>query len=183
MLFPYSVYEIKDIQEQEDYYKIYLNYIGKYKEKINQSKIFCSHKDFMKEIKEIDLVFNLANSICRLGVKKKDYFLRASGFCCLIPLPKKKIPVLITSYHAFNMCDIENNTMIQAEYMDRFTSFKINKSNKIYYNEFYDLAIIEIAENNDMYEHMYFLDVDEDLQRFKRNEKHISKEMDMHSSI
>jgi hypothetical protein len=32
LLFPFSFYEISDIQRKENYYEIYLNYLGKYKE-------------------------------------------------------------------------------------------------------------------------------------------------------
>ena len=101
LLFPYSVYEIDDIQKTEKFYKIYLNYIGKYKEIIhleNKPKIIESFKNdiYIKKLK-IGSLFCLKNGLCRINIKSRNCY--CSGFCCLIGISNNKIPVLITCYH------------------------------------------------------------------------------------
>ena len=171
LLFPYSVYEINDIQKQENFYKIYLNYIGKYKKKVyfkKKSDLFFSFEfnSFMNLIEEASFL-NHKNSFCRISLEKNGHSKWASGFCCLVPLPNKKIkiPVLITCNHVLSQDDIKNNKNFQIEYMNKHTSFNfiISKFNKIYCNDFYHITIIEIGKNSDIYQQMKFMDIDEDI--------------------
>ena len=171
MLFPYSVYEINDIQKQENYYKIYLNYIGKYRKKVyfkKKSDLFSlfEFNSFINLIEEASFL-NHKNSFCRISLEKNGHSIWATGFCCLIPLPNKKIkiPVLITCNHVLSHNYIKNNKNFQIEYMNKNTSFNfiISKFNKVYCNEFYDITIIEIGKNSDIYQQMKFMDIDEDI--------------------
>ena len=58
LLFPFSVYEISTFVYKENYYEIYLNYLGKYKELFNfknQTDLYNSIFN-SKFIKELELV-------------------------------------------------------------------------------------------------------------------------------
>ena len=167
LLFPYSIYEIDDIQKTEKYYKIYLNYIGKYKEIIhfkNKSKDIESFENniYSKQLEIISLL-SQSNGLCRISIKSGNIY--GSGFCCLIGKPNNKIPVLITCNHILDENVLKNNAEILVFYLKKDAEFlcKIDKYNKIYFNEKYDITIIEIEKNSDIYKQMEFMEIDDNI--------------------
>ena len=173
LLFPFSVYEINKIKKSNNFYKIYINYLGKYKEIFNiqnQTKLYNSiiNSNFMKKLELAGLLVPIwlaKKCLCKIIIK--NCCRRGSGFCCSIPLPneKTKIPVLMTCNHVLGEEELRMGNEIIAKYDDGNVEIrlKINKNSKIYTNKNLDVTIIEIKENIDIKNNMIFMDIDEDI--------------------
>ena len=175
LLFPFSIYEINDVIKKNNYYEIYLNYLGKYKELFhfkNQTDLYNSifQSKFIKELELAGLsmpIWLAKKSLCKIILNKNSIGdIRASGFCCLIPLKNKKtkIPVLIANNHLLNESNITIGNKIVLEY-DEINKYVliIDKSIKIYTSREYDITIIEMKNYNDISNKLIFMDIDEDI--------------------
>ena len=175
LLFPFSVYEINnDIRKKENYYEIYLNYLGKYKELFqfkDETDLYNSifESKFIKELELAGLfsqIWLAKKSLCRIELNFNFYKKYASGFCCSIPLAgKKKIHVLITVNHVLEKESLENGTQILIYYDNskKKINMTINKNSKIYINQTYDITIIEIGKEYVEYKELIFMDIDDDI--------------------
>ena len=176
LLFPFSVYEIGDVKSKGNYYEIYLNYLGKYKELFsfkNQTDLYNSlfKSKFIKELELVGLctpIWLAKKSLCKISIKEKFGPIIGSGFCCLIPFKNMKIPVLIAANHLLNEEKLKIGNKIVIEYDDN-EGFIISISNnsKIFINREYDITIIEIKEDNYQFNKLIFMDIDEDIFKSK----------------
>ena len=74
LLFPFSIYEISDVKNMGNYYEIYLNYLGKYKELFsfqNQTDLYNSifQSKFVKELELVGLatpIWLAKKSLCKI---------------------------------------------------------------------------------------------------------------------
>ena len=83
------------------------------------------------------------NSICRINNHGKG-----TGFFVNIPYKSKFLPVLITTNHAINQDDIQNNKIISLYLNNGKMSIKLDNNRLRYTNEKLDTTIIEIKEND-----------------------------------
>ena len=104
----------------------------------------------------------LKKCICK--IKKVN----GTGFFCIIPCKENNIRALITNYHVINHNYIENNAIIELTINDDKTNVDIiiSEDRKIYLNEEYDIAIIEI-KNKDKINN--FLNSDDDYLKLDDN--------------
>ena len=107
----------------------------------------------------------MANNIYKININSE----KGTGFFTKIPINDKLIiPGLITNYHVINKeyldkkNEIAVNLYNNEENINKDESKKIKVKNKvIYYNEIYDVTIIELDENEDgKYE---YLELDENI--------------------
>ena len=175
LLFPFSIYEINDVIKKNNYYEIYLNYLGKYKELFHfesQTDLYNSIFLQSKFIKELELaglsmpIWLAKKSLCKIVLNNENHYgMRGSGFCCLIPLTNKKtkIPVLIANNHLLSEENLTIGNKISLEYNDNYKYFLIiDKNTKIYTSRKYDITIIEM-KNYDISNQLIFIDIDEDI--------------------
>ena len=95
----------------------------------------------------------MANNIYKININSE----KGTGFFTKIPINDKLIiPGLITNYHVINKeyldkkNEIAVNLYNNEENINKDESKKIKVKNKvIYYNEIYDVTIIELDENQD----------------------------------
>ena len=106
---------------------------------------------------------NMNNNIGRMN-PDDQYYIICSGFCCLIPLANKnkKIPVLIT---CINKEAFIYGKQISIQYDNGNQKFQMNitDSSKIYSNDAYGITIIEMENDNEKYNQLIFMDIDEDI--------------------
>ena len=165
LLFPFSFYEINRIEEKDNYYEIYLNYLGKYKKLYNiidKSQVLnvIPETDFVKELESLGLlkpIWKTKKSVCRTFI---DDSMHASGLLCNINFSNgKSIRVLITISYLFRgeyLNDKNNYVKIENEH----SIYKIVFGNrKIYNSQDYRITIIEIKPNK--LEGKTFLELDE----------------------
>jgi len=82
LLFPFSVYEISDFFDKNNYYEIYLNYLGKYKELFhfkNQTDLYNSifNSKFIRELELVGLsspIWLAKKSLCKIKVSGVDLY-------------------------------------------------------------------------------------------------------------
>ena len=172
LLFPYSIYEINNIIKKDDYYEIYINYLGKYRDIFHYKNEIEFYNSICKSkfINLLDLaglfmpIWLAKKSLCGISPNLNQW---GSGFCCLIPLPNKKskIPVLITCNHVLPENTLKNGNKIFIIYDDDKQTFDMNitHNSKIYTNREYDITIIGMEENNDITKQLIFMDIDEDI--------------------
>ena len=172
LLFPFSVYEIGDVKNMGNYYEIYLNYLGKYKELFsfqNQTDLYNSifQSKFVKELELVGLstpIWLAKKSLCKIKMQGKFGPHYGSGFCCLIPFKNMKIPVLIAVNHLLNEENLKIGNKIIIEYDDNEEFIiSISENSKIFTDRMYDITIIEIKENNYLFNELIFMDIDEDI--------------------
>ena len=106
---------------------------------------------------------NMNNNIGRMNPDDQNYII-CSGFCCLIPLENKnkKIPVLITCIKKETLIAVKQ---ISIQYDNGNQKFQMNltDSSKIYSNDTYGITIIEMENNNEKFNQLIFMDIDEDI--------------------
>ena len=175
LLFPFSVYEICDIKKGDNYYKIYLSYLAKYKEffKIDNQTLlydYIFNSEFAKELKLAGLsipIWLVNKSLCKIIIHSNSISIYGSGFCCLIPIPNTmyRIPVLITANHVLREEDIKIGNKIRIEFGDDVESFTLTiiKDTKIFTNQNFDITIIEIKKESEQFSKSIFIDIDEDV--------------------
>ena len=179
LLFPFSVYEINEVRKKDNYYEIYLNYLGKYKELFqfkNETDLYNSifKSKFITELELAGLstpIWLCKKSLCRIESINNFDKTYGSGFCCLIPLADKKmkIPVLITSNHIFKLESLKNEAQILISYDDNKENIimKISNNSKIYTNMEDDITIFELEKNSNTFGRMIFMEIDEDIFNIK----------------
>ena len=141
---------------------------------LNQQKLEISKKEIKKEdyIKEqrIEGSLNylprwkskkideqLEKAICRIKiyVKEIEKLKFGTGFLCKIPNPDEFVllPVLITNNHIIDEKKYKENREIEITFDDEKRTKKINTDlqRKFYTSEIYDITIIEILPNIDVY--------------------------------
>ena len=171
LLFPFSIYEINAVIKKSNYYEIYLNYLGKYKELFqfkNQTDLYNSifQSKFIQELELAGLstpIWLAKKSLCKIYINDN---IRASGFCCLIPLinKKTKIPVLIGNNHLLREENLTIGKKILLEYNENKKYILIiDKNTRIYSSQEYDITIIEMKNYNDISNQLIFMDIDEDI--------------------
>ena len=170
LLFPFSIYEVNNIKKINDYYEIYLNYLGKYKKIFNfanQTELYNTifKSKFIQEIENIGLslpIWLAKKSLCKIRYRN----MMASGFCCLIPIfNKNKVPVLIACEHLINLDNIRKGCNINLDFNDfhELISIRIDERTKIYSDKKFDITIIEIKETDELKDKLLFMEIDEDV--------------------
>ena len=91
------------------------------------------------------------NSICRINNHGKG-----TGFFVKIPYKSELLPVLITTSHAINIDDIQNNKIISLYLNNGKMTIKLDNNRLRYSNEKLDITIIEIKENDHNLNIKYF---------------------------
>ena len=114
----------------------------------------------------------LMNCICKIKIKERI----GTGFFCKIPLRKETIKVLITNYHILNEKDLKENKALNLTLNNDKETLTIDLkiTGETYFNENYDITIIEINEKDNIIE---YLELDNNL--FQDNSERIYK----HKSI
>ena len=175
LLFPFSIYEINAVIKKNNYYEIYLNYLGKYKELFqfkNQTELYNSifQSKFIKELELAGLstpIWLAKKSICKIVLNNPKFGeIRGSAFCCLIPLinKKNKIPALIANNHLLSEENLTIGNKIILEYdSNNGYAFTIDENTKLYSSREYDITIIEMKNYNDISNQLIFMDIDEDI--------------------
>ena len=111
----------------------------------------------------------MAKNICKINIDGK----KGTGFCTKIPVDAKLIPVLVTNYHVIDK-EYKKNEIEVDLFNEESKVIKI-KNKFIYYNEEYDVTMIEIDEKKDgKYE---YLELDDDILNNKKKKKYIGKSM------
>ena len=104
----------------------------------------------------------LMNCICKIKLKG-EY---GTGFFCKITFEKKIIKVLMTNHHVLNENNFKENKKLNLLLNDekelRIIDLEIKR--ETYFNKDYDLAVIELKENDNI---VNYLELDDDL--FKNN--------------
>ena len=91
------------------------------------------------------------NSICRINNHGKG-----TGFFVKIPYKLRLLPVIITTNHAINIDDIQNNKIISLYLNNGKMTIKLDDNRLRYTNEKLDITIIEIKENDHNLNIKYF---------------------------
>ena len=114
-------------------------------------------------IEKIELILEqMKNCVCKIFLKKG---VTGTGFICKISVEDSAYYVLITNYHIINDKYLENNKQIVYKINNNEENNILNiKNRKIYLNEKYDIAIIEL---NEQINRKYYLELDDNL--FKEN--------------
>ena len=104
-------------------------------------------------------------SVCKI-VKENNHC--GTGFICLIPFPSKakQIPVLITCNHVLLNEDIKYGKAIQLIFIFKSITLYVDKLRRIYTNNYYDITIIEIKEDDDGFDRIHInniLELDYDI--------------------
>ena len=111
-------------------------------------------------IKKIDI--QLQKNICKININNSSFGI---GFFCKIPHPDefKLLPVLITNNHVLNQEFYTKNEEIKISFDDDRIVKLINiiPERKFYFNNMYDVSIIEIFPNKDNIHN--FLEINEDV--------------------
>ena len=106
----------------------------------------------------------MKKSICKI------YKAKGTGFFCIIPNNKNindNLKLLITNYHIIDDNYIKNNKLIKITLNDdkEDVDILLNVDRKIYLNQKYDIAIIQIKENDNL--NCNYLELDDNI--FKNN--------------
>ena len=107
----------------------------------------------------------MINCICKIKIREAS----GTGFFCKIPLGKNEsLNVLMTNYHILDEKYYEDNKEIHLLLNDEKEAFAIDllTGRKTYFNKEYDIAIIELKEEDGI---KNFLELDDNL--FKEKEK------------
>jgi len=107
----------------------------------------------------------MINCICKIKIREAS----GTGFFCKIPLGKNEsLNVLMTNYHILDEKYYEDNKEIHLLLNDEKEAFAIDllTERKTYFNKEYDIAIIELKEEDGI---KNFLELDDNL--FKEKEK------------
>ena len=97
------------------------------------------------------IIEQMKNSICRI-----DNHGKGTGFFVKIPYKSELLPVLITTSHAINIEDIQNNKIISLYLNNGKMTIKLDNNRLRYTNEKLDITIIEIKENDHNLNIKYF---------------------------
>ena len=106
------------------------------------------------------------NSICRINNHGEG-----TGFFVKVPYKLRLLPVIITTNHAINIDDIQNNKIISLYLNNGKMIIKLDDNRLRYTNEKLDITIIEIKENDHNLNIKYFELDDGIINYFNLNEK------------
>ena len=112
------------------------------------------------------IIEQMKNSICRI-----DNHGKGTGFFVKVPYKSELLPVLITTSHAINIDDIQNNKIISLYLNNGKMNIKLDDNRLRYTNEKLDITIIEIKENDHNLNIKYFELDDRIINYFNLNEK------------
>ena len=106
----------------------------------------------------------MKNCICKIKIN----LVNGTGFFCKIPYKKGTMKVIMTNYHVLNGNHFKENNEINLFLNDdkEVKVIKLGIDRKIYFNKDYDIAIIEIIEDDGIDK---FLELDENI--FKEETK------------
>ena len=115
----------------------------------------------------------MKNCICKIRINRTN----GTGFFCTINCKNKKINVLMTNYHIINEISyIENNVLNLFINDDKDVKIlNLGIIRKTYFNEKYDLAMIELKEEDNI---NHFLELDDNL--FKNEIKAFYKDISIY---
>ena len=116
-----------------------------------KSEIFTTHKPI-----PVKIINKVMKSICKITIETEKGVLYGTGFFLNYSNTKK---FLVTNYHVINPnLEYEN---IKVEIYDK-TSMKLKLKNRLtkYIKKPKDIAMIEIRESDNIYNHIEFLDYD-----------------------
>ena len=115
----------------------------------------------------------MKNCICKIRINRTN----GTGFFCTINCKNKKINVLMTNYHIINEISyIENNELNLFINDDKDVKIlNLGIMRKTYFNEKYDLAMIELKEEDNI---NHFLELDDNL--FKNEIKAFYKDISIY---
>jgi len=115
----------------------------------------------------------MKNCICKIRINRTN----GTGFFCTINCKNKKINVLMTNYHIINEKSyIENNELNLFINDDKDVKIlNLGIMRKTYFNEKYDLAMIELKEEDNI---NHFLELDDNL--FKNEIKAFYKDISIY---
>ena len=150
LFFPFSIFEVSNIIEKDNYYEINLNYLGKYRELFkNEDPITLLKKDlpkteFLKTSETViinkELPLNKLNCICKFKNEGVGFFFKTK-------INKKEMKFLITSYQIIKK-EIENN-IIEYYLNDKQVQIDLIKYKKFRcFNEKLDYYCIQIVDND-----------------------------------
>ena len=111
----------------------------------------------------------LMNCICKIKIKGEF----RTGFFCKIPFRKETLKVLMTNYQAINEKYLKENKAINLLLNDEKEKITLDleTEREIYFNENYDITLIEIKEKDRIKD---YLELDDNL--FKDNPENIYKD-------
>ena len=106
----------------------------------------------------IKILDQLMNCICK--IKMKGGF--GTGFFCKIPDKNEILKVLMTNYHVLNEKSLEENEKLNLRLNDENQIVKLDLEieRKTYFNEDYDLTLIELKEEDKI---KNYLELDDNL--------------------
>ena len=124
----------------------------------------------------------MINCICKIKITEKSGQFEKSGksgtgFFCKVPLNQnEKINCLITNFHIITeqyYKDQQNKTInLLLNDGEEVKKINIGNDRKIYFNEIYDITIIELKESENF---QYLLDLDDNLFKDDENIKYLDK--------
>ena len=122
--------------------------VNKLKEMIEPVSIDCTKK----------ILEQLMNCICKIKIKERF----GTGFFCKIPVRKEIIKVFMTNYHILNEKDLEENKILNLTLNNDKETLTIDLGieREIYFNEYYDITLIELNEKDKIKE---YLELDDNL--------------------
>ena len=113
------------------------------------------------------ILMQMANGICKVNSDKEI----ASGFFCYIPFDAVNMKVLITNHHVISEKYCKENKYIEINLNDgeNHISIPIQDDRKKYFNEKYDITIIQIRKKDNI--NAQFLELDESV-IYEKTEKY-----------
>ena len=124
----------------------------------------------------------MENCICKVFISSDGYGF-GTGFFCIIPYKGSELKVLITAYHILHKEYLLHKKEIKIELNNKLKVIDINDNRKIYSNDEFDIAIIEINPYKDKIKD--FLELDEDISKvlFTEKEEEILKLIRKNSTV
>ena len=125
-----------------------------------------------KKIKE-----QMEKNICKINIGKSQ----GTGFFCKIPFPdlNNMLPVFITNNHNINEELLyKKDAKIKIDIYDELDEKEINLNNRMKYtNKEYDITIIEIKEEDNIYNYLELDDIiiNDILNNINKNKEYINK--------
>ena len=179
LLFPFSFYEINSIKKENTYYKIYLNYIGKFRKLLTEKFNIRNEADLLNHIQEESFessfeslgltipIYQSKKGLCKIFSNHSF----GMGYFLMIPLSNKfTMPSLITNSHLIDIHYLKNNKKIEFEYDNILYQLLSLEKRKIYINEEFDITIIEIKDEDNI-KIKNFLEIDEEILNIKNFHK------------
>ena len=129
---------------------------------MNKEEDYIKEKELANQPKAIPLedmitLVDLTKThICKITCKDGTH---GTGFFCYIPIGWGNfLPALLTNNHVLNINDIKPGETIKFSINNDYKEFKLllDNTRKIYTNEYYDVTIIEIKEDDNIDEKSFF---------------------------